>query len=558
MKLTNPTQITLQGEFHERILRSIHHLLELNTDEMRKEFTSPNDFWHWGADYLGRWISAMALLEQYTRESYDVKSVVQELLSFQKTDGSFGPYTDPHDFQEWFGMSRGLVGLLEYYQVSHDDQALDAAARLGDYYFLYYPDCAPCLYECYSTALEGLVLLFKLTDENKYLQTAQRIAESSAVYKGIRYSHQLTPEGRRTPISGQVHCQLTTARGLLDLYEITQDDSYLKPVLNLHDYMAKELIWVSGGLGFYYYRPEENETCTDADWLRLNLQLWGLTEDHRFMDLAEHILVNQLFFNQADNGGFCYLRGLQNRPGAVFDACCSHHGPRAFYDVLQYLNTTNQSTIWINLFVSGESRLTLESGPFGFTSDVLEDPGKYTVSIQIKETTNVPVLLKVRVPEWAGTASLELNGQELRVVNDEGYAQLERKWEVGDLLTIRFPLEVRIVYGQTLGQYILAPDDAAIFYGPRLYALNDFENPTVRLHLVKLNLPHQVQDGFRLTDHYRLVSTGVAPGGVEEPLVFTPLNLVGGIPSGAGRIHTVRSPYYKVWVPLHTPKQQAL
>jgi len=35
MNLTNPAQLLLHGEFHSRIHRSIGHLQELNTAEMR-------------------------------------------------------------------------------------------------------------------------------------------------------------------------------------------------------------------------------------------------------------------------------------------------------------------------------------------------------------------------------------------------------------------------------------------------------------------------------------------------------------------------------------------
>ena len=101
MNLSNPSQIVLRGEFQQRLLRSIQHLVELNTDEMRMEFTHPSDFWHWGADYMGRWISAMSLLGQYTGVDYGVQGVVEELIEFQNNDGSFSAYKDPHDFQEW-------------------------------------------------------------------------------------------------------------------------------------------------------------------------------------------------------------------------------------------------------------------------------------------------------------------------------------------------------------------------------------------------------------------------------------------------------------------------
>jgi DUF1680 family protein len=543
----------MKGEFQERVLRSVHHLQELNVAEMRMEFTHPDDFWHWGADYMGRWISAMTLLGRYTKEDYGVKEVVSELIGFQKADGSFGPYTDPHDFQEWFGMSRGLVGLLEYYQAEPDPNVLESAVRLGDYYAAHYPDCAPCLYECYSTALEGMAALYRITGVPKYLDTARRIAGASVVFEGLRYSQEIAENGRRTPAAGQVHCQLTTARGLLDLYELTGDAAYFKPVLELHDYISNELLWVSGGIGFYYFRPEENETCADSDWLRLNLQLWRLTGEPRFMDLAERILLNQLYFNQADNGGFCYLRGLQNRAGAVFDACCSHHAPRALYEVLRHIYASNGRTIWVNLFMEGEAVLELENSRIQLSSECVNEAGQAVFTLNILEAPSHPLRLQLRIPIWSGQPGLALNGAGITSTMEGGCARIERAWMPGDRLEARFPMQVQVLRGQSLGGHILSPDDAALFYGPRLFCLNDSLNPAVRLHLVRLKLLNNVPDGLTIQTPDRIEAVGVTPDRANERLVFSPLGEIGGTPSGSGRIHTVRSPYYKVWIPVEAP-----
>jgi uncharacterized protein len=550
MNPVQPGQLKMKGEFQERLLRSIQHLHDLNTEEMRREFTHPDDFWHWGADYMGRWISSMALLEQYTGMEHGVQPVVRELLDFQREDGSFGPYTDPHDFQEWFGMSRGLVGLLEYYQVTPDPHVLEAATRLGDYYIQHYPDCAPCLYECYSTALEGIVLLSRITCESKYTDMARRIAESSLVFKGLRYSREVDENGRRTPAAGQVHCQLTTARGLLDLFELTGENKYLQPVLELHQYISKELLWISGGIGFYYFRPEQNETCADADWLRLNLQLWRLMGEARYMDLAERILLNQLYFNQTDSGGFCYLRGLHNRAGAVFDACCSHHGPRAYYEILRYIYTTGPQSLWLNLFMEGEARIELEAGRLSFSTSITNEVKLLKLSLIVQEAPATAVRLRIRVPGWANQTVLLLNGVELsEYVLEDGYAQIERNWFTGDSLEIDFSLTLEVICGQLLGEHVLAADEAAVFYGPWLLCLNDTYNLSVPIHLVRLKLPLNPSDGFRVQANNRIEAGGVSPHSNHERLVFTPLAEVGGIPSGSGRIHTVRSPYYKVWIP---------
>jgi len=55
-----------------------------------------------------------------------------------------------------------------------------------------------------------------------------------------------------------------------------------------------------------------------------------------------------------------------------------------------------------------------------------------------------------------------------------------------------------------------------------------------------------------VTGSNRLLATGVTPEHASEPLIFAPLSEIGGTPSGLGRIHTVRTPYYKVWIPLET------
>ena len=73
----------------------------------------------------------MALLSQHTRHDYGSAAVARQLVGFQRPDGTFGTYGDAHEYQEWFGMGRGLVGLLEYFAASGDTGALNAARRLG-------------------------------------------------------------------------------------------------------------------------------------------------------------------------------------------------------------------------------------------------------------------------------------------------------------------------------------------------------------------------------------------------------------------------------------------
>jgi DUF1680 family protein len=546
MELVNPANLKLSGTFEERLQRSVRHLLELNTAEMRMEFTQPNEQWHWGADYMGRWIAVMALLGEYTGQDYEVDKVVDELIQFQQPDGSFGAYGESHDFQEWFGMGRGLIGLLEYYRLHPDDQVIESAVRLGDYYAAHYPEVTDCMHECYSNALEGLVALARLTGEPRHMETARRVAETSNVYRRVWFSKRLAANGRRSPYSGQVHCTLLTTRGLAELYRLTGEARYLEPVQALHAYLRDEMLWISGGIGFYFFRPDENETCADADWLRLNLLLWEVTGEISYLELAERILLNQLFFDQADNGGFCYLRGLQSRAGATFDACCSYHGPRALYETMRYIYTLEPGVVQANLYLEGEASLPVHGHSLRIASVHSYRPNELAIAFTLTDVPPDRFTLRLRIPEWAGQGILSVNSGTHEVIAKPGYASLERQWSNGDVVTLRLPLEVKLAKPHTLGKHVLYPNEAAIFYGPRLFCLTDDLNLGVPVHLVRLN----PGAAFKLETSERLQAQGILPDGSQVPLVYSPLDSIGGTPSGMGRIHTVRAPYFKVWIPL--------
>jgi DUF1680 family protein len=181
---------------------------------------------------------------------------------------------------------------------------------------------------------------------------------------------------------------------------------------------------------------------------------------------------------------------------------------------------------------------------------VLHEPGQLIFGLHLFDAPSDLIRIQVRVPDWAGQADLSLNGQAVASRAGDGYASVKRAWAAGDHLEVRFPLRVRVQQGQTLGRHVLSPDEAAVFYGPYLFSLNDSLNPSVRLHLVRLKLAAYPAEGFTVRDQTRLEAAGVTPDRPSERLIFSPLMETGGTPSGSGRIHTVRSPYYKVWIPV--------
>jgi DUF1680 family protein len=492
----------------------------------------------------------MALLSRHTGEDYGVRRVAERLIGYQQADGSFSPFSSPTDYKEWFGMGRGLAGLLDYHSATGDPAALAAARRLGDHYVDWYPLFEPHMFECYSTALEGLVALERLTGDPRFRAIGCRMAESSMVFQRIWQSITISPQGRRSPCGGQVHCQITTARGLLDLYELSGDQRYREPVLALHDYISRNTLSIAGGVGFYFNRPEENEACADADWLRLNLQLWRLTGQTRFMDYAEQTLLNQIPFVQAANGAFCYLRGLQNRSGAAFDVCCSHHAPRALWEVMRYAITTEPGLLSVNLFLDATATLPFEDGEITITSTPRIEPDMFVLDLKLAVPTPSRISVRLREPGWAGRVSLEVNGQPITSENLMGAIAVERIWSDGDRITARFPHRVQLLRGHRLGERLIRADEAAVLLGPRVFCLSDLHNPTVLQHLVRLSAGPKGDGGISVKSADRLVASGTTADGATGPLTLTPISATGGNPNGIGRSHPALAAPFRVWIPI--------
>jgi DUF1680 family protein len=548
MKLADPTHCTLAGEEAARLSLAIEHLQRLNAEEMWRELENPDTIWHWSADYPGRWIATMALLTNHTGVDYGAHGVARRLIGYQRPDGSYGDFTSPHGYKEWFGMGRGLVGLLEYYQATDDVQALDSAKRLGEYYLTHYPRMTPYMYECYPNALEGIVLLARLTGEQRFLDFAHEMAETSMIYQQVWFSTELGENGRRSPCGGQVHCQLMAARGLLDLAELSGATKYIAPVLALQQHICDKVLSVAGGVGIYFNRPEENEACADADWLRLNLQLWRMTGEPQYLALAENTLLNQIPFSQAANGAYCYLRGVQGRSGNSFDVCCSHHAPRAVWEALRYAVTTTGGRVDVNLHLEGTFTATPNEQPFVFRAEKGHEEGTLVWRYTIEEAPGDAIDFRIRIPGWANSCSASLNDNALAVGGEASHAGEQRIWNPGDVLEIRLSYRPTFIHGYTIGRQVIYPGEAALLVGPRVFTLSDSSNPAIDINTARI---HADADGNPICEEVardRVVVSGENADGTPTSLVLTPLTATGGNPNGIGRSHPILVPAFRTWI----------
>ena len=112
-------------------------------------------------------------------------------------------------------------------------------------------------------------------------------------------------------------------------------------------------------------------------------------------------------------------------------------------------------------------------------------------------------------------------------------------------MELRLPMKVRLVKGQRLGRYVLDPREVAVFYGPRLFCFRDTINLNIVPPLVTLDLSENILPA----GPDRLTAWATTVNGERVQITLTPLANIGGRPNGIGRIHSVRTSFFNVWLP---------
>ena len=121
-----------------------------------------------------------------------------------------------------WGNGRLLIGLMEVYDRTGDQQALATAKRLGDYFVATDPvydkpenlrnvggSYSDGFATCYFSCIEGFVALGRVTKDKRYLDEGQRIAELALSVDNFDGLH--------------CHGRLCAVRGFADLYAVTRD-----------------------------------------------------------------------------------------------------------------------------------------------------------------------------------------------------------------------------------------------------------------------------------------------------------------------------------------------
>ena len=333
----------------------------------------------------------------------------------------------------------------------------------------------------------GLVKLYRLTGEKKYLKQAERFLELRGRPEGRthglfgEYSQDHAPVAEQSRAVGHAVRAAYLYSGMADVAALLGRPDYVEALERIWaDVVRAKLSFIGGigaaggheGFGAEFELPNlvaYCETCASIATVLWNQRMFQLLGRSEFIDVLERSLYNGLISGiSLDGRSFFYPNPLESdgrhqRSEWFGCACCPSNVARLVPSMPGYVYATAENELYVNLFAGNTAKVRLESGAVKVEM-VTDYPWDGTVKVTIvPENPGQEFSLKLRIPGWARNVpapgglysfaktseeqpKLSLRGAgELPLELENGYATIRRAWQPGDVVTLELPMPIRRV-----------------------------------------------------------------------------------------------------------------
>ncbi len=362
----------------------------------------------------------------------------------------------------------------------------------------------------------GLAKLYLVTGEKKYLDLAKFFLDVRGYGEEYMQNHQKVTEQKEIVGHAVRACYMYAS--MADVAALTGSKEYIPALHALWEDVVGKKMYVTGGIGSSgsnegfskpYDLPNYSaycETCSSIAFVLWNQRMFQLTGESKYIDVLERTLYNALDAGLSMSGDrFFYPNPLESRKNVERSpwfqcACCPSNVARFFPSIPGYVFAKQGNEVFVNLYATSEttveninSRGQAVKVKLSQLSDYPWD-GKITLAIEPEKPNTFT--LKLRIPGWAqgdavpfdlyGFANhdnsqvvVNLNGKKLLGGIKDGYMTIERKWKMGDTVSLTLPMPVQQVKGNS--KIEATADRYALQRGPLIYCLEGKDQPDERI-----------------------------------------------------------------------------
>lgn len=497
-------QVTVGGEIGRRIELAIYKnfmALDIERDFLtpfRQRMAHPKLRFNG----LGMLLDAAVLFSKYTNDEQVISRknyLVEECIKTQSAEGYIGIFeAEPEAGQLWgdycvHEVAYLVLGLAEDYRQFANEEALASGRRLADYLMANWakrPDGS--VFTTLGIA-EAFVSLYELTGEKRYLRFAadERLGKAGRIGPGALSSwEQEIRDFRREGDSVGCHMYRVFSRCMMQLrlreFEPAQNlELMTRRVLEGMTRRERSGMFITGSTSLEEYwhgdqdgRGKLAENCATIYQLRL-LDVWmRLNGELRFGDIMERAVYNSLFASQDPSGRRIRYSTCFSGPRTYHrldSYCCPNNFRRGMARLPQLIYYQSEDGVAVNLYTTSRARLEMPDGLSLSISQQTDYPNSGVVEITVEPSQPAKFTLWLRIPRWARTVALVINGKPVESLSGSGgFTKITRDWQTGDAITLEMPMSWRFVKGREM-QF----DRAALMRGPIVYCLSPELNPGV-------------------------------------------------------------------------------
>lgn len=312
---------------------------------------------------------------------------------------------------------------------------------------------------------DPIARLYEVTGKKKYLDWSQWVVSNIDRWSGWDAFSRLDSVADGTlgvdQLQPYVHSHTfhMNFMGFLRLYRITGDKSLLRKVQGAWNDIYSRQMYITGGVSVAehyehgYVKPLSGnivESCATMSWMQLCQQLLQLTGDTKYADAMERLMFNHVFAAQDAESGSCRYHTAPNgsKPNGFFHGpdCCTASGHRIISLLPTFFYAQKGKDFFINQYVTSE----YVGSDFAFNLS-----GNYPESedVKIEITKAARKIVNLRLPSWCKTPVVKVNGEILNGASSGTYLKIDRKWRVGDCITLHLPMEEKWVMRENHSNY---------------------------------------------------------------------------------------------------------
>lgn len=461
-------------------------------------------------------------------------SIVDIIAQAQQPDGYINScftiskpdkrWTNLRDWHELYCAGHFFEAAASYFKATGNKKILELACRFADYIQQVFgdnPDQIPG-YPGHEEIELALVKLYQVTNDQRYLNLSKffidkrgqkphyfDIESDKRCEKPVhdyRYHQAHLPVREQTMAEGHAVRAMYLYAGLADIAYYTHDKDLFETCLRLWENVVNRRMYITGGIGssahlecftFDYDLPNNTaytETCASIGLIFWAHRMLKLQQKSEYADILELALFNGVISGMSlDGKRFFYVNPLEVWPEAVekrFDhshvrvtrqswfgcACCPPNLARLLASLGSYVYAiVNDCELYTHLYIGGSAVVEIDGKQFVIKQNS-RLPWEGKVNLEFDLPSEMEFTLALRMPAWCHRPIVKVNDTvvDIHGVTQDGYAKIQRTWNINDRIELDFPMEVKKIRANPKVRNNRGK--VALKRGPIVYCLEQADN----------------------------------------------------------------------------------